>query len=338
MSAYEPKSNEKVIIFGPTGAVGRAAAFAASNAGAKVYLAMRDPSKAIPGLNQNDEQTAGLTRLRADLTDPTSLKQAIAESGATRAYVYTIFNSIDSMRSSFDALKEAGVKFVVLLSSHSVKGYARDAVNHEEMNFIPHVHASAEIALEESGIEDFVAVRPAFFNSNIMWWKEGIKKGEVQLLWGGKGGNEGEKEREGEKVVMLDWIAPEDIGTVCGRLLAYPELRQSHKGKVMYLNGPKLLSLRQGLEIVAKIVNHPIHITSISAEDFINSSILPRPVAEAVVQGWKENSGPSVEGQEERGMYPKSEYGEAVGNLRRYLGKEPMQFEEWAQKNNYLFD
>jgi uncharacterized protein YbjT (DUF2867 family) len=43
---------EKVIVFGPTGNIGSITAQTASKKGAKVYLAMRDPKKTIPGLSQ----------------------------------------------------------------------------------------------------------------------------------------------------------------------------------------------------------------------------------------------------------------------------------------------
>ena len=43
---------DNVIIFGPTGAVGTAAAREAGKRGAKVWLAMRDTNKKIPGLDE----------------------------------------------------------------------------------------------------------------------------------------------------------------------------------------------------------------------------------------------------------------------------------------------
>ena len=49
---------EKVIVFGPTGNIGSITSQTAGKKGAKVYLAMRDPKKTIPGLSQEDEKWA----------------------------------------------------------------------------------------------------------------------------------------------------------------------------------------------------------------------------------------------------------------------------------------
>ena len=48
---------ERVIVFGPTGNIGSVAAQTASKKGATVYLAMRDPKKAIPGLTKEAEES-----------------------------------------------------------------------------------------------------------------------------------------------------------------------------------------------------------------------------------------------------------------------------------------
>lgn len=118
-----PSNN--VLIFGGAGAVGRAAALAASKRGARVWLAMRDPSKTIPYLSTADEKTAGFQRIQADLLDPSSLKAAVTKSGVSIAFVYTIHSAKDSMKSAFEALKDAGITDVVLLSSYTVRPSAR---------------------------------------------------------------------------------------------------------------------------------------------------------------------------------------------------------------------
>jgi NAD(P)-dependent dehydrogenase (short-subunit alcohol dehydrogenase family) len=71
-----------VIVFGPTGAVGRAVAIEASKRGAKVWLAMRTTDKAINGINREDEERGAFQRVQADLFDPESVVKAVKESGA----------------------------------------------------------------------------------------------------------------------------------------------------------------------------------------------------------------------------------------------------------------
>lgn len=60
----------KVIVFGPTGAVGSAAARTAASLGAEVTLAMRDTAKVIPGLDDEKEKNGAFERTQADLTNP----------------------------------------------------------------------------------------------------------------------------------------------------------------------------------------------------------------------------------------------------------------------------
>ena len=106
-------SKKNVIIFGPTGAVGCAAALEAHRRGASVWLAMRDVNKHISGL---DSTEFGYTRVQADLSQPSSLAHAVQQSSATTAFVYTMFASGDHMAGSFAALKSAGITYIVLLS------------------------------------------------------------------------------------------------------------------------------------------------------------------------------------------------------------------------------
>jgi hypothetical protein len=170
-------SRPNVIVFGASGAVGCAASREAHRRGASVWLAMRDTSKSISGL---DSSEPGYTRIQADLSDPLSVARAIQQSSATVAFVYTIFASQDHMASTFATLKSAGIVYVVLLSSFSVRGAAHEAANMG--NFIARVHAKAEVALGEAKIA-FAAIRPAYFNSNVFWNREDIKNGEAGLLY-----------------------------------------------------------------------------------------------------------------------------------------------------------
>ncbi|KAF1912850.1 hypothetical protein BDU57DRAFT_406112, partial [Ampelomyces quisqualis] len=185
--------NKNVIIFGPTGAVGSAAAIEAHRRGANVWLAMRNISKPIPGL---DSTPPGYTRIHADLSKPDTLSDAVKQSGATTAFVYVMFQSEDHMASSFAALKAAGITYAVLLSSYKVRGAASNKAN--ETDFIARVHAQTELALAASGIT-YTSVRPAYFNTNVLWNADEIKRGEVGLLY---------------PDVKFDFIAPADVGLV----------------------------------------------------------------------------------------------------------------------------
>jgi uncharacterized protein YbjT (DUF2867 family) len=299
-------SSPNVIVFGATGAVGSAASREARRRGASVWLAMRDTNKPISGL---DSSEPGYTRIQADLSQPSSLTQAIQQSSATVAFVYTVFASQDHMASAFAALKSAGVEYVVLLSSFTVRGAA-----HEESNmsdFISTVHAKSEVALEKSGLA-YAAIRPAYFNTNIFWNLKEIKNGEVGLLY---------------PEVKFDFIAPEDIGTVCGAILAEPRLQAPDKGqnsKTVFLCGPELMSQRHAHGIIAETINHEIKVTEISEESWAEKlSFMPKPALDSVLNGLRA----SHMGHD---LYPKDFYEEASMNVKKYKELGPMTFREWV--------
>jgi uncharacterized protein YbjT (DUF2867 family) len=309
--------DHNVIVFGPTGAVGCAAAIEAHRLGAKVWLAMRDVNKPIKGLK--DQGTEGYERIHADLTKPDTLKSAVQKSGAKSAYVYCIFPTDDGMKSSFEALKEAGITYVVLLSSFGIKGDPADKKNEE--HFIGKQHAHVEISLRDSGIP-YAAVRSAYFNSNTLWNKEGMKKGEVELLY---------------PQASFDYIAPPDIGTVCGGLLVEPDFRdKNEKGetvsKTLILCGPKVMTQREAYGVIGKALGHEIKIIEIDEEKwYTNNSQFPRIVLQSLVGGMKA----SAEGET---MFPEPMYSEASGNVSKYAQREPMSLGTWVEQNKDLFE
>jgi uncharacterized protein YbjT (DUF2867 family) len=304
-------STHNVLVFGPTGGVGRAAALAARKHGATVWLAMRDTSKSIPGL---DDSEPGYHRVQADLMEPSSLAKAVQQSGAKTAFVYCMMRSSDSMASSFVALKDAGITYVVLLSSYTVQGAAHDEINTVE--FLSKVHAQHELALEKSGIA-YAAVRPMYFASNVTWNKEAIKAGVIELVYPDS---------------KLDFITPSDIGAVCGAVLAEPRFQQPDKdgaAKTIYLCGPQLITQRRAHEIIAEKLHHDLEVKEIDEETwFKKNDFLPRPVLQATANLMK---------KKQDDLFPPKLYDEAVGNVKKYTGAEPLEFGPWVEANKELF-
>ncbi|EMT71534.1 hypothetical protein FOC4_g10010039 [Fusarium odoratissimum] len=85
-------SSVKAIIFGATGAVGRAAVLEAQSRGAP-----------------------------ADLSDPKSAQRAVSKSGATVAFSYILFEAEDGLLGTHKAIKRAGITHAVLLFSFCVR-------------------------------------------------------------------------------------------------------------------------------------------------------------------------------------------------------------------------
>jgi uncharacterized protein YbjT (DUF2867 family) len=309
-------TNETVIVFGPTGAVGGAAAIEARKRGAHVWLAMRDTSKEIQGFDSNAE---GYSRVEADLTKPETLKGAVSKSGAKTAFTYAIFQSSDSMRASFQALKDAGITYVVMLSSFTVHGDARG----EYTDMIGKIHANTEISLQDSGIKH-TAIRPAFFANNVnMWYHAGLRKGEVEVA---------------HPTAKFDYISQTDIGTVCGAILANPDFQTLDEGsnaKSVYLCGPELMTQTEAMDVISKGLGREIKVKEVSQEQWVANIGIPhmKLALEGIGEGMKENI--KTDG---RAMYPEEMYAQSQKNMKKYLGREPTTFSEWVKQNKAAFD
>ncbi|CAK4032728.1 Hypothetical predicted protein [Lecanosticta acicola] len=311
-------ANNTVIVFGPTGKVASIAAQTARKHGSKVWLAMRDPSKSIPGLSAEEEKQGGYERVQADLTKPDTISAAVVKSGATRAFIYLAHGMPDHMKSTVEALKQSGVKFVVFLSSFTIK--ERELSDIPPDDFIPFIHAQVEINLEKIfGPENFVAIRPGAFATNAMaFWGSGIKAGEVELV---------------SPDAKQDMITPDDMGRVSGTILANgPKDGQRH----VYLFGPQLIAQEDALSIIRrKALEKEIKVTPVTDEADIRKVCekmgFPAPMIDYWTTMMKQFQGNT--GREDRPLYD-----EGVENTKRYTGVPAMKFEEWVEANKELFN
>ncbi|CAI6336124.1 unnamed protein product [Periconia digitata] len=293
-----------ILVFGAAGGVGRWAAQSAADHGAKVFLAMRNTQKTIPGLTASAEQAAGFQRIQADLSIPSSLTTAVQTSGATIAFVYAVESMEDRMKSAFETLKKAGIEFVVFLSAYAVQSTADEAIKRD---MLPRMHAEMEINLRESGI-NYVSLRPAYFNTNL-FFMQGYKAGVIRSY--------------GVDAVN-DFIAPEDIGAVAGTLLTSPP-EEKQPDNAIYLCGPKLMRVRDAIGIVGEVLGKEIEVKDISEEDFAReSSFFGKDMLESMTILSKKCTPPNT-------FYPDEFWGKAVGNLKKFGGKEPMGLKAWVE-------
>lgn len=309
----DTKTN-KVLVFGPTGGTGRATALEAARRGAQVWLAMRDTSKPILGVTKEKEAELGFNRVQADLFDPVSIKEAVKSSGAMAAFVYMNLENQDHMRSTFEALKEAGICYVVLQSSAGIKGNLQDI---PESDFIPWKHAQAEIALEETGISHTV-IRPGYFASNLFWLLDEIRSGEIDVFC---------------PDAKFDYVVREDIGTVCGAVLAEPKFQEGKEGKAakpIYIIGPQLLTQKDAFATLSRVLGREIKIKEIpDVEGFVQKiPWMPAPVARSIALNMEES-------KDSDKKYPMFE--EAAHNMLKYAGREGTKFVDWLEKNKAAF-
>lgn len=292
-----------VIVFGATGDVGSAAALQAHQDGANVTLAVRDPAKPIPKLSSYK-----FNRIAADLTKPETVEAAVRESGATVAFIYVVGDG--KMRDSLRALQNGGIENVVFLSSFTVVGDIRATPSSD---FIAFRHAQVEIELEEVfGNENFVAIRPAYFSSNSLVSKMGILKGEVELP---------------NPDAEFDFISPDDVGRVSGRILA-------HGGRehVVGIVGREKLALKDAMGVIGSVLGRSVRVVSIGEEEALRQMCdmgIPPPVAAWMVHDAVHDAGKSLNA---------AEYPEALGNVIKYTGKSPLSLEQWVKENRHRFE
>ncbi|KAF1951735.1 hypothetical protein CC80DRAFT_597192 [Byssothecium circinans] len=127
-------------------------------------------------------------------------------SGATTAFVYAMLFSSDFMESTFTALKDAGVKCIVLLFRLR----------------------RASLSLRASRIA-YVALRPVYFNTNLVQQMRGYEIGSVNMYG---------------VSAYHDFIAPNDIGAVAGALQVSPAPPQPDNA--IPLNGSKVMDIYWG--------------------------------------------------------------------------------------------
>ncbi|KAK5956095.1 hypothetical protein OHC33_002668 [Knufia fluminis] len=293
-----------VIVFGPTGDVGSIAALEASKRGAKVWLAMRDPSKNIDGITKVQEQQGSFHRIQADLTNAESVKSAVQQSGAKAAYLYRV----NGMEDSIQAMKDAGIEYVVFLST-SVILPSQDIRQIPQSDVIAYVHAKIEIALENASIAH-TALRPAFFAGNVLrdldrskWpWEARV----VHAHW------------------PSDCIAPRDIGRVAGSVLV--DRPSSTSKEIIYLAGPQLITSIEQWNIIKKVTGQTIEIVQLGPEEY-TQELVSKGFAPPIVKDLVRYKGEV----EIESFYPEQFYKEWVANTKKYSGYESTTFEEYIR-------
>jgi len=305
-----------VIVFGPTGQVGSVAARTAAELGAKVWLAMRDINKSIPGLTEDMEKSGDFHRIQADLQEPETVSQAVKTSGAKRAFIYLVHGASDHLKGAIAAMKAAGIEFVVFLSSFTILTN-QDLREIPASDILPHVHAQIEANLDDTfGSDHYVAVRPGCFITNLLSEKSGIAANEVDLYGG---------------TFEQDNITPNDIGRVIGNIL----VSGPHNGqKKVYLYGPEILSMHDSITKIGKTLGKDLKIMTLGPKEGYEKCIsfgMPAAYAKYMVEtlGTKGTD----KGHGER--FPN--YEEGVSNVKLYTGKSATSLEDWVKENKVIF-
>ncbi|TVY43258.1 Nitrogen metabolite regulation-like protein [Lachnellula subtilissima] len=316
----------KTLIFGATGAVGSAAARTAHGHGAEVILASRGISKPIPRLTSAQEQAGGFKRVQADLLDPDSVRAAVTKSGAKHAFIYAALQSTDYMRATIEALKSAGIEFIVFLSSSSIQ---HGQEPEERSNPIAYKHWQIENNIADIfGLQRWVTVRPGYFASNTLQWKPMIADGEVKILY---------------PDATFDMISPEDIGRVCGAITVGGW--KTARKDTIYLCGPAIRSQRDAVAAIGKVLGKDLRVAGLN-EDAAFEKIANHYAAAGVPESATNDAATffinALKGRTPGDTFTNCIYvgpahKEGQNNILRYGRQEATTFEEWVAENKQDF-
>ena len=299
-----------VIVFGPTGKVGSLVALNVALAGHKTILAMRDPSKPIPVLESDSNS---YTRVKADLSDPASVSAAVKETGAKSAFIYVPPGTRDALRDTLEALKDAGIEFVVFLSSYSINGTGQELSSIPQEEIIPYMHASVELNLKAVFGSAYVGLRAGGFATNTLAWVDGVRAGTVKLYM---------------PKFEFDYIAEADIARVGASILTSKD-RQAIPQELLVI-GPRLVTQEAAVGIIAKTIGKEVKVEELSYEQgvqFAISSGIPPFVAKYLYG--KLSTG--------EGGFTQALISEGSGNIERYTGRKAETYEDWAERNKAVF-
>ncbi|KAG9513036.1 hypothetical protein KCV07_g9088, partial [Aureobasidium melanogenum] len=312
----------RVLVFGATGEVGSAVALEAHALGARVSIAMRDTTKHNDWISPEQEHTADLQRAKADLTDTEAVTSAVKETGAQAAFIYAV-HSKDTLRGAIAALRDAGIQYIVFLSTSQVRtaGSIKDDIRSIGRDyFIPWQHAQIEIALEELNMPH-TAIRAGFFASN-----------PLRLYL--------DKSSEPKSVDLLapdmphDPIDPGDIGRAAAAMLVNPRLYKSdyqgpYAKDIVYLTGPALSSQTEQWEIInlelAAAGKPRVETNHITVGQYLEN-MAKRHVPDMIARSLAESM------TETRALYVAEDYDKQRDNVELLTGRRPIFFGSFVKR------
>lgn len=278
---------ETIAVLGATGNVGRALVDHLAAAGVVPRVSTRDPGAIwrVP-----------VERIVGDIADPAVAARLLT--GASGAFVMSTVTATEASELAvIAAAVAAGVRHLVMLSTIGVEADTE----------IGRRHRVREAAIERAGVA-WTFVRPGFFMSNALQWRDGIRAGTVSV--------------PAADAPVLP-ISPRDIAEVAARALLAPD---AHAGKIHTLTGEVPSTAREQIAILARILDRPLTCISLTPDAAAARALsfgLPPPVVRSLQTMWTAlESGPPPT---------------PTTTVRDVTGHPPETFETWARDHAALF-
>lgn len=239
-----------ILVTGATGHVGAELVEQLLDKGEHIRFFTRDAHRAAH-LGDRVEVAVG------DLDQPDTLDAALE--GVDRLFLVTIDFGTRQDENAVAAVRRAGVGHIVKLSTFGAG---------EPTLQVDQWHHAREQVIRASGLA-WTFLRPGQFASNATQWAREIKEQGTVHYPGGDG-----------KTAPID---PRDIAAVAAVALTGP----GHEGQAYQLTGPDLLTVREQVGAIARVLGRPIAYVDIpvsAASDSMRRAGMPADLVDALVE------------------------------------------------------
>ncbi|WP_224363427.1 SDR family oxidoreductase [Hyalangium versicolor] len=276
-----------ILVTGATGTVGRELVKQLGAKGAKVRAMTRHPEKVRPPVSGEIEF------VRGDFEDRASLLRALE--GIDTVFLLSAPGPKVAIHdlAMVEAAIRSRVRKMVKLAGMSAEGYSTFKVGSW--------HRPGEEALQTSGLA-WTLLRPSSFASNTLRWAPAIRAGNPVPIATGDG-----------KQGVID---PRDIAAVAAAVLT----SNQHAGNVYTLTGPELLSAKEQLEVLSRVLKRPLKAVELTVEAARTQMIAAGvPEAQADIAA-------------EASAFVRAGGSAMLANgVEAVLGHKPRRFEDWAR-------
>jgi uncharacterized protein YbjT (DUF2867 family) len=279
-----------ILVTGATGNVGGEVARILDERGLKTRVLVRDLQRAV-------SLPAGIERVTGDLGRPETLGPALE--GADRVFLMQTGHGSEHTAAVAGAAARAGVRHIVDLSSMGV--------TFQPMPVMGRWHAGREDILTASGLA-VTFLRPSTLMSNALWWLPSIRARGMVADPVGPG--------------RLSSVDPADVAAVAAVALT----GDGHAGQAYVLTGRELLTVKEQVEILSRVVGRQIGYTERTPQQAAQER-LDQGAAPELVEASRELNE----------LFRADRIAFLTGEVERLTGRAPRTFEDWCERHASQF-